>query len=534
MGFRGKPLAALVAASLIVLGCVGAPDTTSTEGPQFAVTQTALSCTKALADEIAAEIDQISSQSTRSQLKNQWGKAVKACPDLAAAGAEQKKYIQLTIDKFYAGALLDPNGSSAPTREEFLVAHWDKTALFVAEAEYDLAASVLGTSGGVMVIGPQGADLINGNQTAGIRVNPNAISNSHVFSIAPVADCSNVASFTNLDLYPLCFDFQVDPVVSFVSPWVHLSACAAENSPGALLGRGVLASNHANTVKIAAKAADPLSLNCENALVDANQPEPRGFFGAVSRLASAALGWLAPTRAVAIHAATSGRPVGELSIWGTADPVVFLSTLTGNTVGLPPGPPEKGTWTILSEDPGSVLVGASLGDISSNLLVINQQGGACATCGGLTLTATVKGNPPGTPADNGVYLARWRSVISSPNVGYVPFILRGSTGELGRLEYRAGSSAQSGPITFNGTIAAGTWNRNVSQLFELTLDLINNTVSLSINGVPVAGVQGIAFVSSASDLATVSIEIVGNDVQTVGLDDLEIRRQPDYPAGFTP
>src|SRR5207247_2332492 len=135
-------------------------------------------------------------------------------------------------------------------------------------------------------------------------------------------------------------------------------------------------------------------------------------------------------------------------------------------------------------------------------------------CGGLTVTATVTG----TPEQDGSYLVRWRSLISTPNVGYVPLIIRDANGlEVARLEYRNGGPSQSGPLTYNANTASpvGTWRRNISQLFEITVDLVAHTTSLSINGTPVSGAQNVAFVNtSASSIKTLSVEIVGNDVQT--------------------
>ncbi|MGH7561209.1 MAG: hypothetical protein ACRENB_09315 [Gemmatimonadales bacterium] len=533
MGIRNRSLLALAASGLLALACADAPRTSPTE-PQLSVNPAA-TCAKATSDQVLAQIDQMSRSSNRSQLKSQWSKVTKACPNLVTAAAEQKTYIQLTIDKFYTGNLI----VVPPSLESFLVAHWDLTASFVGEPAYALSPLVLGTSGGVKVIGPGGGDLVNGNQTAGQRVNPNAVSASHLFSIAPLSDCSAIANNTNLDLHPLCFDFDVNPVTSFQGPkYVIISVCAVEGTDGAIIGRGLLANNHNNQVELAPKVVDPLGLVCSNALGNANLPPARGFFGVLNRLAGTLVDWLAPERLFAGHSGTSGRPITDESAWGLADPFIFRATFSTETVGQPlPSPlvlstPQKGTWTVVSVDPGSVMVEAGLGDIASNLAVINQQGGNCANCGGLTFTGTVKNAPPG----EGVYVARWRSVISSPNVGYVPFILRANGGaEVGRVEYQRGQSAQTGPITFNGQALAGqSWARNVSQLFEVEVNLVTQTTTLRINGVTVA--QNVAFVNAlATTLATIAIEIFGNDVQTIGWDDVEIFRLPEpVPPDFVP
>lgn len=534
MRFRTSALVMAIA-GLTALACREAPRTTPTEPLRPALINPVSTCDAAVSDQVKADIDLLFRSSDRSQVKGEWSKVVRLCPgNIVAAAAEQKIYIQLTINKYKQGKALDPPGST--TTEELLVADWDRTATFVGEPVYLLSPLVLGLNGNVGVFGSAGGDLINGVRTAGIRVNPNAVSSSHVFSIAPLADCSTLSSQTNLDLIPLCFDLNVNPVVTtFAGPdFVDIELCPVEGTPAAIMGRGHLAHPKINELALTPTSPggnDIFGFSCSNALTDANTPAPSGLFGALRQLAQRTLQWLRPTAVYATHAGLTGKGCC-LSPWGTVDPDIFLATFTADAVSLPPGPPEKGTWTIQSVSPGSVLVQASLGDVASNLAVINQQGGNCTNCGGLNFIGTVHGAPP----ENGTYLVSWRSLVSSPNVNYVPFILRDLQGdELARLEYRSGGPAQTGPLTFNGTslvagLPAGTWARNISQLFEITVDLVNNTASLSVNGTPVPGAQGLSFVSSsATNINTISIEIIGNDVQTIGWENIEIRRLVDAP-----
>ncbi len=527
----------IAVAGLAVVACGEAPRAAPTE-PLLPHVISAPACTAAVSKQVQADIDLLFRSSDRSQVKGEWSKVAKLCPNVTAAAAEQKIYIQLTINKYKLGVALDPNGTAPPTTQELLVDNWDHTATFVGEPAYLLAPSVLDANGAVGVFGAAGGDLLNSVSTAGIRVNPNAVSNSYVFSIAPLADCSTLSSRTNLDLFPLCFDLHVNPLTTFAPPdFVDIELCPVEGTPAAILGRGHLA--HPKIDELALTPTPPggnniFGFSCSNALTDANILAPSGVFGALRQLAQRTMQWLRPTAAYAIHGGLSGKSCC-LSPYGTADPDIFLSTFTADVVGLPPGPPEKGTWTVQSASPGSVLVQASLGDVNSNLAVINQQGGNCTNCGGLNFIGTVHGAPP----ENGTYLVRWRSLVSSPNVNYVPFILRAAdtTLELARLDYRSGGPAQTGPLTFNGTslvagLPAGTWARNISQLFEITVDLVStpHTVSLSINGVPVSGAQAVPFVNpAATNIKTLSIRIVGNDVQTIGWENIEIRRLVDAP-----
>jgi hypothetical protein len=536
MRFRDSAFV-IAAAGLVVLACGEAPRTAPTEPLRPDLINPASTCDAAVSNQVQADIDLLFRSSDRSQVKGEWSKVAKLCPNnLAAAAAEQKIYIQLTINKYKAGVALDPNGTAPPTTQELLVLDWDRTATFVGEPVYGLTPSVLDANGAVGVIGAAGGNLLNAVQTAGIRVNPNAISNSRLFSIAPLADCSTLSSQTNLDLTPLCFDLHVNPVTAFVSPFVDVEVCPVEGTPAAIMGRGHLAHPKIAELALLPSAGNNIfGWSCSNALADANTPEPGGVVGALRQFAQHTLQWLRPTAAYAGHGGLTAKTDG-FSSFGTADPDIFLATMTADAVNLPPGPPEKGTWTIQTANPGSVLVKSSLGDINSNLLVINQQGGNCTNCGGLNVIGTVKGSNAIATPENGTYLVSWRSVVSTPNVNYVPFVLRDADGdELARLEYRSGGAAQTGPLTFNGaSLVVGSWARNISQLFEITVDLVNNTASLSIsiNGVVVGGAPAQPFVSSsATNIKTISIEIVGNDVQTIGWDSIEIRRQVDPLPG---
>jgi hypothetical protein len=100
---------------------------------------------------------------------------------------------------------------------------------------------------------------------------------------------------------------------------------------------------------------------------------------------------------------------------------------------------------------------------------------------------------------------------------------------LARVEYRAGKNAKSGPLTYNTqSLVVGSWQQNVSQLFEVTVDLNAHTTSLSINGVVVA--QGQSYVNSAAaNLAHIAVVLNHNDIQTLGWDDISITRQADQP-----
>jgi hypothetical protein len=97
--------------------------------------------------------------------------------------------------------------------------------------------------------------------------------------------------------------------------------------------------------------------------------------------------------------------------------------------------------------------------------------------------------------------------------------------------YRAGQRAKSGPLTYNTqSLDVGSWQQNVSQRFEVTVDLNAHTTSLSINGNAVQAAQHQPYVNpAAANLARIAVVLNNNDIQTLGWDDISITRQPDQP-----
>jgi hypothetical protein len=143
--------------------------------------------------------------------------------------------------------------------------------------------------------------------------------------------------------------------------------------------------------------------------------------------------------------------------------------------------------------------------------------------GALALIGTVVGTPPAT----GAYVARWRSLVHTPSACFSSIVLRGTnTGILAALDYRPG-----GVLTF-GSLTVGSWTQDVSQLFEVTIDLDSHVTSLSIDGIPVTAAQQLGFLSgNPQDVARIGMElgcVVGLDgtlPQAYAWDDVSIGRE---------
>jgi len=80
----------------------------------------------------------------------------------------------------------------------------------------------------------------------------------------------------------------------------------------------------------------------------------------------------------------------------------------------------------------------------------------------------------------------------------------------------------SGNLTYNtSTNSIGSWTQNVSQAFELTVDMDAKTTSLNINGSPVANAQNVPFVTAGvSTLDRVSVDLGTTGTQRFGWDDI--------------
>ena len=113
-----------------------------------------------------------------------------------------------------------------------------------------------------------------------------------------------------------------------------------------------------------------------------------------------------------------------------------------------------------------------------------------------------------------------------PTLGYV-------------VEYQSAAAPApgvSGVLNFNSsTNPIGTWTQNVAQTFRLTVNMDAQTVSLSIDGVSLDGVQNVPF--TATTLGAVSVEFGTTGTQRFAWDDISVRdaagAAPIFSADFT-
>lgn len=203
----------------------------------------------------------------------------------------------------------------------------------------------------------------------------------------------------------------------------------------------------------------------------------------------------------------------------TVAPTIFQATFTTDASDAAPGTPQTGTWAFIGTSAGTVLVKAALGDLTNKPVVLDQVAGLL---GGVDLIGHVAGTPP----SSGVYLARFRALWHSESAGGV-FVLRDASTRV-VCSVGIGHGPDGRAIRFNNVVQAGlSWTPDVSQSFEVTVDLDEDLCSLTVNGAAVAGAQGVGFFeSAATNLRSVELSHGGTFAQTSAWDNIVVAAVP--------
>lgn len=198
----------------------------------------------------------------------------------------------------------------------------------------------------------------------------------------------------------------------------------------------------------------------------------------------------------------------------TSTTVTLFDNFSSDTPGLAPnltipGAP-AGDFLTLSEVSGTVRVNAMIDGLTMAAQLKQSNG-----TGGVALFGWPAAPPPGTER----ITVGWRSVAQDDNpITIVACTVRGTNGTLvASIEYR-----EHGLLTWNGpseTIPV-LYRQNRNNAFVLTVDLIAKTVSLSIDGIAIAGFQNRAFAQATTDVARIGFEEGGTAPQTFAVDDL--------------
>jgi hypothetical protein len=198
-------------------------------------------------------------------------------------------------------------------------------------------------------------------------------------------------------------------------------------------------------------------------------------------------------------------------------------------------------WTIQTSSPGFIQQQPALGDLSGGIVVLSQAQGNCANCPQFRLLGTRVNSSQSETV--GSYDVSWTSLQNKPNIKEAPFVILNSNAnnnEIARLSYVSVSNQNRLLLKVPGngnsvtTIDVGAWVQNVHQDFTITVNLnvlndaLDNTVSLSIGGVPVANAQNIA-APRATSLKQIGYVLTGIDAGIIGSDNWLVTRKADLP-----
>ena len=435
-------------------------------------------------------------------------------------------YIQWTIDN------RTTNRKSGAT-DAMLLTHWNTVFPYVGYTGNDQPTSVplsIFTADGA-------AGVIDGDEEGDITATNAALTafpqdtdgdnRDHLFVIYPIG--ANCLTGTNLQQSGPCFHFAAFPHVDpQFSPKVKVGICQPLHEGDAI----PLASPSLGHL-------DPLTRVTEDggtypsfcAHLETSVPAGawnQGFGEALKRVAWYAKRAVTPEPLYAVHGGLGGLG-GKLSPFGAVDRRVFRETFSDDAIGTTPTTAAPGTWTTQVKSPGSILVQSSLGNVNNPIVVLNQSGGNCAKCFGLLMQGNLF--TASSAATEGIYDIEWISLQDAANMKEAVFVLRDTGGrDIARVTYAVRNNKKL--IMYNDTkqnvqtsTPVGNWVQHQSASFKIRVNLDTKKTTLWFNGVEVR--TDVAFVESATNLATISADFRGIDSGIMGWDDIAIERQPD-------
>jgi hypothetical protein len=441
--------------------------------------------------------------------------------------------VQFTIDKYKAHEI---SPESAETREK-IVRLWDRLFAFVDYPEPGLPEIVLTSAGAAGVITqdtPEPYRELKADLAAdSIPVqDSNGDQRPHLFVIYPIA--SDCLAGTNLQQSGPCFEFAAFPTANpGWSPFVKVGVCQPVNSGDTIpLADPALGHYTDGTTKITQPIGVPYPTFCPDPDQIVQGSWNDGIGGAAKRLAWLAKRAITPNTLYAVHGGLGGLGGGFSPYSGVALQVFgvdFGSVPLGN---LQAGTANTGSWTIQLTRSSTARVEKQLGNYKDTLLVLNQGGGNCATCGGLLVRANFNAED-GNYATDGIYDLEWISLQDKPEVsGDAPFVIRDHLNhEIARVTYKAnkGSKKREGNLTYNGiTTPIGKWYVDQPQHFKVRVNLYTKKTTIWIDNMTTPLLSNIDFVSGAVvDLASIAAEFVGHDNGVLGWAEINIHRLPD-------
>ncbi len=188
-------------------------------------------------------------------------------------------------------------------------------------------------------------------------------------------------------------------------------------------------------------------------------------------------------------------------------------TVDQNPTSDPPLAPADDTFRY-SDGSGSFLVRAAVGDLLDQPLEMVQG----SALGSHYIRAGI-GIAHQTCQS---FVVSWRSLLRAKSTFFISADFRGSSGALyGSISWRGTAIVFNAGGSNEANLPQG-WAPDVSQLFEMKLDMTTDTFSLSLDGVAVPEVQNQSFRTPGDALVSFGISFGGRGPQTIVVDDLRI------------
>jgi hypothetical protein len=211
----------------------------------------------------------------------------------------------------------------------------------------------------------------------------------------------------------------------------------------------------------------------------------------------------------------------------TATVLLLSANFDGDAPGITPNlalpAPPPGDYLSVDLASGSVTVEPVVDGLTKPALIRQVN-----SVGEVSLSGWLAPRLPGTER----VTVRWRSVARDDNpVELMTCAVRAPGGAtLASVSYNP-----HGDLTWNGPVGTGQllpvpYQNNRNQQFTILIDLVAGTASLSVDGVALAGFQGLPLAAPALDVALVSFAAAGVHPQSFAVDDISavaFSRTPD-------
>ena len=216
---------------------------------------------------------------------------------------------------------------------------------------------------------------------------------------------------------------------------------------------------------------------------------------------------------------------------GAEETVILHADFNSDTLGekpstYPPGDPEGDAFGA-STVGGPITVESAVADLTDQPILMKRQ-----QIGSFGFTAYTADHPL-----CGLYQASWHSLMRQrPQFFYFSLLAHNPPGEIVRpvlasVIYRSAGTRRY--LTYNTSVSelSVSYDLDVAQLFEVTIDMVSKTTSLSIDGVPVPEVQDRMF-NQGAQWDDLSLRSLGGtpgltDTYQLAIDDVHITCLPE-------